>query len=28
MRNYRMLFNFFTFKNPADEKLQPETVKA
>jgi MFS transporter, DHA2 family, multidrug resistance protein len=28
LRNHRMLFNFFTFKNPADEKLQPETVKA
>jgi len=28
VHNHRMLFNFFTFKNPADEKLQPETVKA
>jgi len=26
VHNYKMLFIFFTFKNPADEKLQPETV--
>jgi len=26
-RNYRMLFHFITFKNTADEKLQPETGK-
>ena len=26
VRNNKMLFHFFTFKNPADEKLQPETA--
>ena len=27
VRNYQMLFNFITFKNLADEKLQPEPGK-
>ena len=27
IRNYQMLFNFITFKNSADEKLQPEPGK-
>ena len=27
VRNYQMLFNFITFKNTADEKLQPEPGK-
>jgi DHA2 family multidrug resistance protein len=26
VRNYQMLFDFITFKNPADESLQPEQV--
>lgn len=27
VRNYQMIFNFITFKNPADETLQPEAGK-
>lgn len=26
VRNHQMLYDFFTFKHPADEKLQPGTV--